>query len=276
MVKKVLLIIIYITVSNHLYAKTDTVAYYMRAISDIYDIHQNYDIGTPAAKKEEATFIRFIISPDFTVDSLYQVSDYYLNGKIKFIGKSKSPNYEVRLEGPTVEYFNNGHTKRICTFKNGSLTGDIMEYFPGGKINTIKTMQDSDKLILKKCLDSAGNVLANDGNGKWIEYQNNYKIPFAEGVINNGKEQGEWHGQLNDSIKYICKYNKGGLIEGKSFSNSGKEYPFTQIATVPEFPGGLNELGKFWAIPFVTLLMQEIKESKEWLLWVLLLKKMAH
>ncbi|WP_370995060.1 TonB family protein [Mucilaginibacter sp. RCC_168] len=232
----------------------------MKNVSEIYDI-KHFDKGISVDKKEEATFIRLLISPDFTEDSLYRINDYYLDGKLKFTGKSKSFSLEVELEGPFIEFFHNGHKKMMGTFYEGSIKGDIREYFPNGKLNTIKTFyknqpkngnakldynyreQLSDSL--KTCLDSMGNVLTENGNGKWIEYHNDYKTPFAEGTVINGTEAGQWHGQINDSVKYVCKYSNGKLIEGKSLVNSNKEYPFKETYTAPEFKGGMDKFGAF-------------------------------
>jgi TonB family protein len=102
-------------------------------------------------------------------------------------------------------------------------------------------------VLLKDCLDSAGNVLADNGNGKWIEYRNDFKTSFAEGVVINGFANGEWHGRLSDTVKYVCNYTNGQLKEGKSYGISGKEYPFNKIFVTPEFKGGLNPFAAFLA-----------------------------
>jgi antitoxin component YwqK of YwqJK toxin-antitoxin module len=122
----------------------------MKTVSVFYDPnHPETDI--PVEKKEDADFIRAVISPDKTDNGLYNINDYYLSGKLKAIGKSKSSNYDVKLEGQSIEFFENGHKKRICTFHDGMLMGDIIDYFSNGRINTTKTIvEDLDSLEKKR------------------------------------------------------------------------------------------------------------------------------
>lgn len=254
MTKTLFTLILCTIISRAAYSKTDTAFYYIKIVSEFCD-QNHFQAEIPVDKKTDANFIRLVISPNIADSGLYSVNDYYLNGKVKFKGKSKSPDCNLILEGPCIELFDNGHRKRICTFHNGALIGDIIQYFPNGHVNTIKTIvqhQDSSKAInsepkvaFKQCLDSVGKVLTMDGNGEWVEYQNNYKIPFAKGAVINGLPDGEWHGQLNDTAKYICNYINGELKSGKSYSSSGKEYPFSKIVVSPQFKGGLDSFGAY-------------------------------
>lgn len=272
--KKILLaLIISVAFVNPGLAKPDTTLYYMKNVSGVNSSNDSEN-AVPADGKDDATLIRAIISPNFVEDSLYTVYDYYLNGKIKFTGKSKWKSYDLSLEGTSVEFFKNGHKRRICTFDKGVKKGDILTYFPNGALNTIKTIPEVDRsnyegifrqiktetqmksynnfmdslnrIVLKQCQDSTGKILAENGSGKWIEYQNDYRNPFAEGEVKNGFEDGEWHGQLNDTINYTCKYSKGSLKQGKSISTTGKIYAFTEILSLPEFPGGVEKLSAYF------------------------------
>jgi antitoxin component YwqK of YwqJK toxin-antitoxin module len=140
MIKKTLFTFILCALIDQLaYSKADTVFYYMKTISEFCDQHHFYE-ETFTEKKEEANFIRAIISPDNTDTELYLVNDYYLNGKVKFNGKSKTSSYNPRLEGPCVEFFANGYRKKIANFHNGIPIGDMLEYFPNGHLNTVKTI----------------------------------------------------------------------------------------------------------------------------------------
>ncbi len=278
MIKKLLVFVFFISIINVVLAKSDTTLYYMKNLPGINASTYAED-AVPAKSKDDATFIRAVIAPSLKGDTLYTVKDYYLSGKIKFTGqssllaKSNPPGFSIKLQGTSVAFFENGHKKRICTFVNNNIKGDILEYFPNGKINTIKTIPDVDmaeyrqllkgitteqqidaynrlidsvtRPILKQCQDSIGVVLAEEGNGKWVEYQGDYKIPFAEGNVKQGFAEGEWHGQLCDTVKYTSTYKKGMLIEGKSVSKTNVVYPFNKITTLPEFPGGVNQLGKY-------------------------------
>jgi TonB family protein len=247
--KKFLLVLVIIAacVTNSLFAQTDTVMLYMRDVNDGYGSY-NAGAGEPAMKKEDATFIRVLLSPAAD-GGFYRVNDYYLSGKLKFSGESLSPTWNTQLQGTCIEYFENGRKKGIYQYDKNKLTGDVIECFPNGRVNTVKTVGDGNyinsigRLVLKliQCLDSLGNVLADGGDGKWVEYHGS-NVPFAEGIVKKGVEDGEWRGKLNDTVNYSCKYDMGLLKEGKSISAKGNVYPFTQIQSLPEFPGGQDKL----------------------------------
>ncbi|HEY9195013.1 MAG TPA: TonB family protein [Mucilaginibacter sp.] len=230
-------------------AQRDTVLLYMKGSGSEYSLYPDADL--PAMKKEDATFIRVLISPE-NDNGLYRVNDYYLNGKLKFSGESLLPGWNIRLQGTCVAYFENGHKKCIYNYDRGKLTGDVIAYFPNGRVNTIKSINDGQivndtgmpTLTLKQCLDSLGNVLTDSGNGKWIEYHGR-NTPFAEGMVKNGVEDGEWHGRINDTTNYSCIYSMGLLKEGKSTVTSGNVYTFSQIQSLPEFPGGTQKFAAF-------------------------------
>lgn len=101
-------------------------------------------------------------------------------------------------------------------------------------------------MYITECRDSTGKVLAKNGNGYCLRYDADFKRVFAEGYITNNLEEGEWHGQLNDSIKYVCTYENGVIKKGISYSNnSGREYPFSQMEVEPVFKGGIEAFYKF-------------------------------
>ncbi|QEC74438.1 energy transducer TonB [Mucilaginibacter ginsenosidivorax] len=234
-------------VTNSLFAQKDTVMLYMQDTNNGYSFNSVAN-GQPATKKEDATFIRVLLSPAIE-GGLNRVNDYYLSGKLKFSGESSSPSWYPRFDGTCVSYFENGHKKGVYHFDKGRLTGDVIEYFPNGRVNTVKTISDGiyvnstgmPGLKLTQCLDSVGNVLADGGDGKWLEYHGG-NFPFAEGMVKKGVEDGDWHGKLNDTISYTCKYDMGVLKEGKSISTKGNTHLFTQIQSLPEFPGGQEKL----------------------------------
>lgn len=235
---------------GRVFAQKDTVLLYMKDSFEGYNVF-NTGEGEPALNKEEATFVRVLMSP-VSGNGLYRVNDYYLNGKLKFSGESLSPTWDTQLDGTCVAYFENGHKKKICNYNKGALTGDVMEYFPNGRLNTVKTVVDKGvigadampPIILKQCLDSLGKIMTDEGNGKWAEYHGS-NIPFAEGIVKTGVEDGEWRGRLNDTINYTCTYSMGSLKKGSSVSSTGQVYHFTQIASLPEFPGGVEKFGAY-------------------------------
>jgi TonB family protein len=227
-----------------LFAQSDTAMIYMQ---------EDAGVEQPAMKKEDASFIRVLLSPANDT-SLYRVRDYYLSGKLKFSGESLSPTWEKKLHGTCISYFENGHKKSITTYEKGNLTGDVVIYFPNGRVNTIKNTGNDRGIsndimpvwTYKECLDSLGNALTENGEGKWIENYDSDE-PTAVGNVKDGLQESEWHGRINDTLNYSCTFNKGIIIKGESQSSAGNKYPFTKIQVLPEFPGGVAKFGAFLA-----------------------------
>jgi TonB family protein len=87
--------------------------------------------------------------------------------------------------------------------------------------------------------------MVKDGNGHCIGYNEDFKRIIAEGDIVNGLEEGEWHGSLKDSARYVCIYEKGISKKGTGYDKNGKEYPFTAIKKEPTIKGGYEGFLKF-------------------------------
>jgi TonB family protein len=224
--------------------KKDTLLYYMHSYPILAASHE-----VPVDNKYLANYYRVILPPDISTNkNLFIVYDYYLNGKTKMVGKTSTANPSIILQGPSIEYYPNGHRKSSKNYKDNKLTGDDIEYFPNGKIYIVKNYDEKNKVIINSCNDSTGKVLAENGTGHYIEYDKDFKSIFAEGEIVNGVENGEWRGTVGDSIKYVSIYENGNLKEGTSFDSHGKKYTYAQ-ATIqePEFKGGMPGFYSFLA-----------------------------
>jgi TonB family protein len=220
------------------YAQKGTTVYYLTKT------------GRVVSSKEQADFCLMILPPDTSVDKhLFIVKEFYPNGKIGLITGSLTNALPLRLQGSYIAFFANGHKKDIKSFDNGIPVGDLIEYYPNGKLYDIKTYKPDSKLFLKQCNDSTGAVLAEDGNGKWIKFINgDFKNNYIEGEVKNGIEEGEWHGKQDDTTDMLWEYKEGRLISSKNFDKTGKEIHnkiFTSVEQVPEFPGGLEAFAKF-------------------------------
>jgi TonB family protein len=190
----------------------------------------------------KADYVRFIEPPEKEAqDNLYTIKEYYLNGKIKLLAKSKTQFHYI-FQGPYLEFFSSGHKKSIKNYENGKLTGSITEYYPNGKIYTIKEYNEQDQLMLVECRDTIDNVLAHDGNGQWIVWDQIFKKIIAKGKIENGLKDGEWNGNTGDSIKYVNKYAKGVFITGTRIDKDGKTSTYSKAETEAELKGNENLL----------------------------------
>ena len=213
--------------------------------SDIYYFNKS---GQIVDIKDSADYIRVISPPDSTDLNLFVVRDFYLNGKPKLVGKSLIPNYYLMRQGMFIEYFSNGHRKQISNYENNEKNGDVINYYPNGKFYyTYNFNKDLKQEIVTDAGDSTGTVIAENGRGAWIEYDEDFKFVKGKGAILNGLKEGEWQGTPNDSVTYVCTYSKGNSLAGISHTKSGKEYHFTKDIVWPEFKGGMANFYSFLA-----------------------------
>jgi len=203
--------------------------------------------GTTTTIKDSVYFVR-VIKSDSSEDKMFIVQDFFLNGSRKLVGKSRSPYANISRQGLFIEYYLNGHRKSVKTFDHDTLTDDRTEYFPNGKLYfTSRYDHSNKKWLVTECSDSTGNILAQEGKGVYVDYDDDFKVIKGKGNINGGLKQGEWTGISNDSIKYICTYSNGICVSGTSTTKSGKTVQFTKDLILPAFNGGEHAFGMFLA-----------------------------
>ena len=222
-------------------AQKDTKLYYLK------------NSGKLVSTKDSADFLLAILPPDTGVDkNLFIVKEFYSDGKIRLIGNSTTSSINLKFKGSQITFFPNGRKMRIRNFKNGEPVGDVVEYYSNGKIYNIKSYTRDKKVFFKQCYDSTGNVLAENGNGKWINFldENFNKNAYVKGQVNNGIEEGEWRGELNN-VYFAWINQKGKIVSSSSIlkktesDKSGDEAVFKPIDIVPEFPEGLMAFNRF-------------------------------
>ena len=243
MLKRLSIIICALTIfSLAARAKTDTLFYYMKTVGYT---------EVPTMVKDSAEFYRMILPPDNDnamedgISELFVVKDYYMNKKPRMIGQTIKKSPYLELEGPNIEFFPNGKRKAIRNFDKNKPVGEITEYFPSGEIYLIGRYDHYGNLMINECRDSTGNVTVTNGNGHYIIYSENFKSIAGEGLLSNDVREGEWHGQLNDSISYICNYKNGVGQNGISYDKKGRKYPFTSAEIEPKYKGGIENFYKF-------------------------------
>jgi len=216
--------------------------------------------GKKVINKDSADYYRVILPPDTNIDKdLYRVYDYYSNGKPKSIATSLTQPINLVLDGTCIDYFPNGKRKRIAQYKNGRSVGEIKNYYPNGKLYNIVKIQDlysgyysryyngyysdpgySYKIQVIELRDSTGNLLAMNGTGHVIIFDEDFKKVLQEGDLKNNKKEGEWRGLIADTGSFICVFHKDELKSGISYLKSGRHYTFKQIDVKPMFSDGMD------------------------------------
>jgi antitoxin component YwqK of YwqJK toxin-antitoxin module len=202
--------------------KRDTAAYYMDGLNRV------------ASAESLATYIRYIYPPT-PADSFYAVKDYYKSGKPKFITHSVSNDPENRnaYQGTFISYYANGKKKRVGTYRDGKQVGEYMDYYNNGSLYC-SILPTTAGVYLKECRDTSGRVMAENGNGQWIKYNESF-TQFITGNIINGKEEGEWSGITEDSLKFTQQYSKGEFKGGDVYVKTDKPFHFSQLEVQPTF-----------------------------------------
>jgi TonB family protein len=206
---------------------------------------------------KEADYIVTILPPDTSVDKkLLVVKAYYPNGKIMYISNTmtdrltpldpKLPGFfTVGLQGGYMSFFPNGHKMHLRNYRDGVATGQELNYYPNGHLYCTRIYGDDKKSTCDKCLDSAGNVLCENGAGTWINFfDDTFSKKYLMGTVVNGLEQGEWHGKFNDTLSNIGFYKDGALKTG-AYIDKNNIKTYYQVDSVPQFPGGLNGFANY-------------------------------
>jgi TonB family protein len=212
-------------------AKPDSAAYYMRNDHDL------------AYSESDARFLRLIIRAD---SGMFNIQDYYMDAKPRLVARSYNDDVDFRTgtQGLCTQYFANGNKKQEAYFNKGLLVGDGIEYYPNGTVYNIKNYDNPKSLFLKKCLDSTGNVLADNGNGTWVQFDDRFERNVLKGSIVNGKEDGKWEKYANDGSVYTIIYKNGMVISGQEFTGNMDKI-FNAVEQAPSFPGGDAALARY-------------------------------
>ncbi|WP_259069578.1 TonB family protein [Mucilaginibacter sp. X4EP1] len=202
--------------------------------------------GKMVSTRDSADYFLLVLPMD---DKLSTIKEYYKNGAIKLIGNATITG--LKFQGAVISFFPNGHKMSIKNYDTGSPTGDLIEYYPNGKFYNKKSYTDeiieSDReLLYKDCNDSTGSVLAENGNGKWIKFDNDFTKVLEKGNIIDGKRDGVWTIAVTDSTGFMDNYRNGALISSqKCFIVNNKFFASVTVNTPPAFPGGIEALYKF-------------------------------
>lgn len=224
--------------------------YYFKSYGEIF----NVEVKT----KDSAYFVRVVTEPD-SGTTLYNISEYYKNGKRRLIGKTSTV-AGTMLQGYCINFYPNGKKQQVANYVDGQMHGDVFTYYPNGAIYVVKeytpgilvpqyNLLKSDSII-KACYDSTGKALVTDGNGYYIGYTKDFKSIFEEGNIKSGLKDGNWKGlgEVDSSkITFIESYQNGKLVVGQATDLSGKIYSYSERETPANYDGGMEKFYNFLA-----------------------------
>lgn len=234
MTKNLLVIIFSLLFFQTVQAQKDTITMYLKNSGRLVD------------NRDSADFTRVILPPDTSADkNLFRVFEYYPNGKYKLVATSLTGTSNLTLDGTCITYFPNGIRQTVIQYKNGKIVDNVLNYYPNGKLYNVLRWNYNDgsymssaSVKLMECRDSTGRILASNGKGHFLVFDEYCTTIVEEGDINDGKKDGEWRGLIADSGRYICTYHKNELKSGISYIRSGHSYPFKQFSVNPIFDGG--------------------------------------
>lgn len=221
----------------------------------IYYLKNN---GKLVSNKDSADYSMVVFPPDIAVDkNLYIVFEYDKNGKRTLITGSKTNDINLKYEGHYITFYANGHRRKMGTFVGGNPTGHETEYYPNGKLYYVKDYVHEKNDITEneinraktrefraECRDSTGNILTANGNGKWVEFDDDFKNVIADGPIAHGDKDSTWYVRNNGFVIKQEHYKAGRLIS--STDNTGTTV-YSGVDGMPEFPGGMEAFFHFLA-----------------------------
>lgn len=170
------------------------------------------------------------------------LKSYYTDGDVL---RSVSVVNESGLkEGTSIHYHRNGTMKVSAPYKNGSLTGEVLSYYPDGKPQSVERYTDFHRPpSLVSYWDSLGNQIINEGTGfcrcvfEVAREHRNIEI----GKLKASFKDSVWVGRDETWRKvYEETYSTGEFIHGVSYDEKGGQYEYVDLMEMVEFPGGIQ------------------------------------
>jgi antitoxin component YwqK of YwqJK toxin-antitoxin module len=214
---------------------------------DTYFLKNN---GTLVSTADSADYTRVVTPPDRAAKT-YLVTDYYKSGKRKLEGAAISANPLI-FDGEVTTYFENGNKKAVNKCNSGFLIGEQQEFFPNGKLYIVENHLSAKEkpfptnVYIINNYDSLGTALVTNGEGHFKRYDAGFKLVAEEGNIKGGRPDGEWK-LIQDDLSFLEVYSNGKLVSGKSTNKKGEVKTYTEVGTLPSYPGGTEEYLKFLA-----------------------------
>jgi TonB family protein len=216
---------------------------------NVYFLKNN---GKYVDQRDSADYIRIVREPD-SASVLYNVAEFYLNGKQKRIGKSKTID-PPRFEGVCVEYYASGNKESVTNYKNGLKAGLVYAYYTNGKPYLVTEYPAGGTpdgyfgdYLIRANYDSLGAALVENGNGYGKIYDNSFKYIAEEGNVKDGKRDGTWKGTSKGlKLSFKEEYKDGQLISGMGVCDDGTTTSYSKSrGTRPKFRGGYSAFSRY-------------------------------
>jgi len=218
-----------------------SISFFARAQKDTSLFYIKKD-GRYVSAKDSADIIRTIYK-SADDEKLYVVHDRYANGENKMIAQASNKDGS-KLQGLCMEFFENGKKKSDEFYKDDVLLGPVTAYYPNGKFYMSGNFADKIMLV-NQYRDSVGNVLATDGNGEALEYDDAFTEITARGNIQASLKQGKWLYFNHNKLWYALTFDKGLARSGVGYDSIGKEHPFYNIEEPAYFNDRSEDIASF-------------------------------
>lgn len=158
-------------------------------------------------------------------------------------------------EGKISTFYPNGNLKDDVYYESGLPSGEKMHYFENGQVNykIQQTAAGYGRNSAKKssvkyeyCINPKGEILLQNGNGKYEEYGLNQKLT-QQGVVKNYLPDGVWQGYDDGKLAFVEEYKNGNLLKGQSFGINGNSRTYTNKNSRPEPKGGIDNFYSYIA-----------------------------
>lgn len=152
-------------------------------------------------------------------DQLYEIKDFYIDGKIQFECYSNVETEPFNEEGVANWYFKNGNIERTAIYSNGKLNGKSTSYYSNGKIksesNYVNGLPDGFQrnYFPSGKLQAEVNFVNGEMHGKYVKYQSESQLAemmsFKNGVLDGPIEA------YNHNYLSYKAFVKDGFPEGE-------------------------------------------------------------
>ena len=203
-----------------------------------------------------------IVNEYYSDRDFYIINDFYKSGVLQMIGKSKDKD-QVRLEGQTIFYYENGNKKSTCNYEAAKKSGKEFAWYESGAIkleaeHIIAEDKKTNDYRLLQFWDTNSKQTVIDGNGIYENAEdleaNDTSASFSEkGEIKNGKRNGIWTGKSTKfNTTYTESYVNGKFINGTSTLGDYTKHHYTELKQAAAPKNGMQDFYRYIGKQFRT------------------------